>query len=119
MGCQSRRKWRKYYNMQSDLLIVIPAYNEEENIENVVTYIRDNYGQYDYIIVNDGSRDRTAERYAEARAMNYLICLRIWDLQGAFQAGLKYAYMKGYSYAINLMRTDSTDRNLFWPCWTE
>ena len=47
--------------MKSDLLIVIPAYNEEENIENVVTFIREKYSQYDYVVVNDGSKDRTAD----------------------------------------------------------
>ena len=47
--------------MKSELLIVIPAYNEEENIENVVTFIQSKYNQYDYVVVNDGSRDRTAD----------------------------------------------------------
>ena len=47
--------------MRSELLIIIPAYNEEENIENVVNYIIQKYAQYDYIVVNDGSKDRTAE----------------------------------------------------------
>ena len=40
---------------------MIPAYNEEENIENVVTFIKNKYSQYDYIVVNDGSKDRTAD----------------------------------------------------------
>ncbi|MBA4701159.1 MAG: glycosyltransferase family 2 protein [Ruminococcus sp.] len=85
--------------MQSELLIVIPAYNEEENIENVVTYIRDNYAQYDYIVVNDGSRDRTAE-ICRGKGYELLDLPTNLGLAGAFQAGLKYAYIKGYSYAI-------------------
>lgn len=85
--------------MKSELLIVIPAYNEEENIENVVTFIRKNYSQYDYIIVNDGSKDRTADicRKNGYELLNLPVNL---GLAGAFQAGLKYAYAKGYSYAI-------------------
>ena len=85
--------------MKSELLIVIPAYNEEENIENVVTYIIENYSQYDYVVVNDGSKDRTAEI---CRKNGYeLIDLPInLGLAGAFQTGLKYAHQKGYSYAI-------------------
>lgn len=43
------------------ILLIIPAYNEEENIESVVNNIQQNYPQYDYVIVNDGSRDRTEE----------------------------------------------------------
>ncbi len=47
--------------MKSDLLVIIPAYNEEENIENVVSFIQKKYSKYDYIVVNDGSRDHTAD----------------------------------------------------------
>ena len=85
--------------MKSKLLIVIPAYNEEENIESVVKYIRDKYRQYDYIVVNDGSKDQTEEI---CKKNNYeLLNLPInLGLAGAFQAGLKYAYEKGYQYAI-------------------
>ena len=85
--------------MHSDLLIVIPAYNEEENIDNVVTYIRDNYAQYDYVVVNDGSKDRTAE-ICRRKGYELLDLPTNLGLAGAFQAGLKYAYTKGYSYAI-------------------
>lgn len=85
--------------MNKELLIVIPAYNEEENIENVVNYITTNYGQYDYVVVNDGSKDKTG---AICRENGYeLIDLPInLGLAGAFQTGLKYAYEKGYRYAI-------------------
>lgn len=85
--------------MRSELLIVIPAYNEEENIRTVVTFIKEKYSQYDYVVVNDGSKDRTADI---CRENNYeLLDLPInLGLAGAFQTGLKYAYAKGYSYAI-------------------
>ena len=85
--------------MKSELLIIIPAYKEEENIETVVTFIQQNYNQYDYIVVNDGSKDRTADicRQNGYELLNLPINL---GLAGAFQAGLKYAYLKGYSYAI-------------------
>ena len=43
------------------ILVVIPAYNEEANIERVVKNLIDNYPQYDYVVVNDGSKDQTAE----------------------------------------------------------
>ena len=41
------------------VLVVIPAYNEEKNIERVVDNLISNYGQYDYVVVNDGSTDGT------------------------------------------------------------
>lgn len=46
--------------MTSDLLIMIPAYNEEESIEKVVNYLIDHYPQYDYVVINDGSKDKTS-----------------------------------------------------------
>ena len=45
----------------SDILIIIPAYNEEDNIERVVDHLIQNFPQYDYVVVNDGSKDRTGE----------------------------------------------------------
>lgn len=85
--------------MKSDLLVIIPAYNEEENIENVVSFIQKKYSKYDYIVVNDGSRDHTADicRKKGYELLNLPVNL---GLAGAFQAGLKYAYARGYSYAI-------------------
>ena len=44
----------------SKLLIVIPAYNEEANIVRVVEDLVERFPQYDYVVVNDGSRDKTA-----------------------------------------------------------
>lgn len=82
-----------------ELLIIIPAYNEEENIQNVVEHIIKHYPQYDYVVVNDGSKDRTG---SICREKGYeLLDLPVnLGLAGAFQTGLKYAWERGYSYAI-------------------
>ena len=85
--------------MKSELLIVIPAYNEEENIKNVVELIKNQYCQYDYIVVNDGSKDKTADICYE-NGYEILDLPVNLGLAGAFQAGLKYAYKKDYQYAI-------------------
>ena len=83
------------------LLIVIPAYNEEGSIERVVDDLIQNYPQYDYVVVNDGSRDRTA---AICRSRGYrLIDLPVnLGLAGAFQTGLRYAAEHGYDCALQL-----------------
>lgn len=85
----------------SKLLIVIPAYNEESNIMRVVEDLTKNYPQYDYVVVNDGSRDKTA---ALCRAHGYrLIDLPVnLGLAGAFQTGLRYAAENGYEYAMQM-----------------
>ena len=43
------------------LLIVIPAYNEVESLPQVMTELREIAPERDYVIVNDGSGDQTAE----------------------------------------------------------
>lgn len=85
--------------IMKELLIVIPAYNEEPNIVRVVTNLIENFPQYDYVVVNDGSADHTADVCRE-HGFNLLDLPVNLGLAGAFQAGLKYAYRKGYSYAI-------------------
>lgn len=81
------------------VLIVIPAYNEEGNIERVVNNLITNYPQYDYVVVNDGSKDSTAEicRRNHYSLLDQPINL---GLAGAFQTGMKYAYQMGYDAAV-------------------
>ena len=83
----------------SDLLIIIPAYNEEGSIENVVNNIITNYPQYDYVIFNDGSKDNTS---IICRQNNFnIVDLPVnLGLAGAFQTGLRYAYENGYKKAV-------------------
>ena len=81
------------------LLIIIPAYNEAENIEWVVEDIINNYPQYDYVIVNDGSKDETKE-ICEKKGYNILNLPVNLGLAGAVQTGMKYAYENGFDAAI-------------------
>ena len=37
-----------------EVLIIIPAYNEQDNIKRVVDNLIENYPQYNYVVVNDG-----------------------------------------------------------------
>lgn len=83
----------------SNLLIVIPAYNEEKNIGRVVEELTANYSQFDYIVVNDGSKDNTAKLCRE-RGYHMVDLPVNLGLAGAFQTGLKYAWQHGYDYAI-------------------
>ena len=80
-------------------LLVIPAYNEAENIERVVGQIIDEYPQYDYIVVNDGSRDGTADICRE-HGYHLLDLPMNLGLAGAFQAGVKYAQKHSYDCVI-------------------
>lgn len=83
------------------LLVVIPAYNEEENIVRVVEELKACCPGADYVVVNDGSWDRTA-RICRERGYRLLDLPTNLGLAGAFQAGLKLADRLGYDYAIQL-----------------
>ena len=80
-------------------LIVIPAYNEKDNIENVVDNLIKNYPQFDYVIVNDGSKDITADICRE-RGYNLIDLPVNLGLAGAFQTGLRYAKLHGYDAVL-------------------
>jgi len=81
------------------LLIIIPAYNEQENIERVVKNLQKNYPQWDYLVVNDGSKDSTADICLKNHYPLLNLPVNI-GLAGAFQAGIRYAYQNGYTAAI-------------------
>lgn len=82
-------------------LIIIPAYNEAGNIENVVNNLRTNYPQYDYVIINDGSRDNTEKICLQNHyeVLNLPINLGIG---GAVQTGYCYARDNDYDMAVQI-----------------
>lgn len=80
-------------------LIIIPAYNEAENIARVVEHLKNNYEQYDYVVVNDGSKDDTV-RICKQNDYNLVDLPINLGLAGAFQTGMKYALYNDYDYAI-------------------
>ena len=81
------------------VLVVIPAYNEQENISRVVDNLIQNNPQFDYVVVNDGSRDDTAQ-ICRQNGYNLIDLPVNLGLAGGFQAGLKYAHKKDYDAAI-------------------
>lgn len=83
------------------VLIIIPAYNEAGNIESVIDNIVRNYPMYDYIVVNDGSKDNTRD-ICKSRGYEYLnLCINL-GIGGAVQTGYKYAKDKGYDVAVQI-----------------
>lgn len=83
------------------VLIIIPAYNEAENIERVVDNLEENYWYYDYVIINDGSSDDT--RKICARKQYNMLDLPVnVGLSGAIKSGMRYANFYGYDYVVQL-----------------
>ena len=83
------------------LLIVIPAYNEAENIGKVIRELEETAPEYDYVVINDGSADRTAEICRE-KGIPLLDLPVNLGLTGAFQTGMRYACEQGYDAAIQI-----------------
>lgn len=85
--------------MEPKVLIVIPAYNEADNILNTVRGVVEH--GYDYIVVNDGSRDATLD-VCRSNGLNVLDLPMNLGIGGAVQAGHKYAQRFGYDIDIQL-----------------
>ena len=83
------------------VLIIIPAYNESGNIERVVDHIVKYYPEYDYIVINDGSKDNTRD-ICRDRGYQYLNLSINLGIGGAVQTGYKYAKDKDYDVAVQI-----------------
>ena len=80
-------------------LIIIPAYNEEASLRRTVESIKEKTPFVDYLVVNDGSSDQTAQ-VCRDNAYPFLDLPTNLGLAGAFQAGMKYAFRHKYDCAI-------------------
>lgn len=97
--------------MKKDIkvLIIIPAYNEEESIAEVIEHLTsllmtgtlDAHLSVDYLIINDGSRDSTLE-ICDKRHFQYLNLPINLGIGGAVQAGYVYAARNGYDIAVQM-----------------
>ena len=82
-------------------LIIIPAYNESENIEKTVQMIKKDAPSFDYIIINDCSTDNTLEICLN-RGFNVISLPINLGIGGAVQTGFKYALLHGYDLTVQV-----------------
>lgn len=87
--------------MNKRVLIIIPAYNEEESIVGVVNRIRKDFPQYDYIVINDGSKDRTRKVCKDFKINNLDLPINL-GLAGAIKSGMKYANFYNYDFVVQI-----------------
>jgi glycosyltransferase involved in cell wall biosynthesis len=82
-------------------LAIVPAYNEEGMVARVVREIGRHAPEFDVVVVDDGSTDRTA---AEAEATGATVIRHPFNLGigGAMQTGFKYALERGYDVAAQV-----------------
>lgn len=80
-------------------LVIIPAYNEEGNIVKTVNDIKNNAPDFDYVIINDCSKDNTLEICKEQGY--HVIDLPVnMGIGGGVQTGYLYAWRNGYDIAV-------------------
>ncbi len=88
-------------SIQRDIVIVIPTYNEAENIREIVSQILEVQPDADLLIVDDNSPDGTG-RIADELAKT---SLRIHVLHRQQKTGLGHAYVDGFRYILSRSNT--------------
>lgn len=83
----------------SKILIIIPAYNEQENIEKTIQDVESHVPEADYIVINDCSNDDTREILKKAHA-SYLDLPVNLGIGGGVQTGYRYALEQDYDIAV-------------------
>ncbi|OLA34118.1 MAG: glycosyl transferase family 2 [Firmicutes bacterium CAG:321_26_22] len=85
------------------VLLIIPAYNEEESILNgvnkIYNYNKENNTKYDIVVINDGSKDNTEKILCENN-INHIKLINNLGIGGAVQTGYKYALENDYDIAV-------------------
>lgn len=83
------------------VLAIIPAYNEEESLLGTVEMFKKACPTIDYLIVNDGSSDHTAQ-IIRAKHLNGVSLPVNCGLTSGIRTGMKYAYRHGYDAAVQI-----------------
>jgi glycosyltransferase involved in cell wall biosynthesis len=82
-------------------IAIVPAFNEEESITRVIDEIRAFDPELEIVVVDDGSRDRTAA-VAEQRGAHVVRLPFNLGIGGAVQTGFRYAFDHGFRLAVRL-----------------
>jgi len=83
------------------ILALVPAYNEENNIQQVVKEIKNCGHEIDVIVIDDCSLDKTKKVAKESGAIVLSLPFNL-GIGGTVQTGFKYAHEYGYDIAIQI-----------------
>lgn len=92
----------------SDSIVIIPTYNEKENIEKIIRAVFSLEKSFDILVVDDGSPDGTAQIVRELMASEFADRLFIIERSGkqglgtAYIASFKWALERHYGYVIEM-----------------
>ncbi len=82
-------------------LVIVPAFNEAATIAATIADIRAGFPEAAIVVVNDGSRDATAQ-VARGAGVAVLDLVCNLGIGGSVQAGLKYAVRRGFDIAVQV-----------------
>lgn len=88
-------------------LVIIPTYNEKENIQSILKAVLNLEGGFDVLVVDDGSPDGTADLVKELQK-NHTDQIHLLEREGklglgtAYIAGFKYGLANGYDYMFEM-----------------
>lgn len=86
--------------MDNKVLIIIPAFNEEASIGNVLRGLQQECPDYDVLVINDASTDNTSS-IARLSGSAMVVDLPVnLGIGGAVQTGLRFASRRNYNCAI-------------------
>ncbi len=99
----------------SRLLLIIPAFNEAASIGGLLDEIRATQLDCDTVVIDDGSRDRTAAVVLRHEGVVVVRTPFNLGIGGAMQTGYRYAYERGYDIAVQVDADGRTLRRRFQP----
>ncbi len=82
------------------ILVIVPAYNEQESIEDVIEDLESVSLTIDIVVINDGSSDGTSRMARAAGRARVVDLPKNLGIGGAVQTGFKYAARNGYDVAV-------------------
>lgn len=83
------------------ILVIVPAYNEEDSILSTITDLKNRHPQIDVVVVNDASKDNT-KNILKNNYIPYLDLPVNLGIGGGVQAGYMYAFFNEYDIAIQM-----------------
>lgn len=84
--------------MRNDSLVIIPTYNEKENIENIITAVTNLEEGFNVLVIDDRSPDGTAQIVKDL--MSGRLKDRVFIVERSGKLGLGTAYIAGFKWAI-------------------
>ncbi|MBQ9569387.1 MAG: polyprenol monophosphomannose synthase [Alloprevotella sp.] len=83
---------------KSDSVVIIPTYNEKENIEKIIRAVFGLEKKFDILIIDDGSPDGTADIVRRLQDSEFAGRLHLIERSG--KLGLGTAYIRGFKWAV-------------------